>query len=311
MNGRLALLLSLTLPTVVIWGLNFAVMRIGVVNVGPFTLAAMRFAFASLPFLLFVARPQVPFLFLLSYACLFGIGQFSFLFVGLKIGLPTGIASLLLQLQAVFTPALAFMLLGEPFSRYTAAAMVLSLAGLAAILSASWHMEGAALPLLFGVGAAMCWAMSNVVVRYGVGKGYVYKSHALVIWASLLAVLPYCVFGWATNEISPALWDGIGTGVFAALYLGILGTVIGYGLWVRALSIFDSSTVSPFSLMIPVIGLGAGYLIFGETLTWVEVSGSILIVAGVFIHVIGTARSVRKKQLQIGEETVQATASGR
>lgn len=117
--------------------------------------------FASLPFLLFVARPQVPFGFLLTYACLFGIGQFSFLFVGLKIGLPTGIASLLLQLQAVFTPALALALLREPFSRYTAAAMVLSLAGLVAILSASWHIEGAAVPEPFGVGAAQCRMSSS------------------------------------------------------------------------------------------------------------------------------------------------------
>ena len=291
MNGsRLPVLLSLTLPVVVIWGLNFAVMRIGVFDVGPFTLAAMRFAIASLPFLLFVARPKVPFAFLFAYAALFAFGQFTFLFVGLKIGLPSGMASLLLQLQAVFTPALAFLLLREPFSRHTAAAMALSLAGLAAILSSAGHMEGGAMPVLFGVAAGACWAMSNVVVRYGVRRGYRYKPHALVIWASLLPIAPFAALAWATGEISPALWDGLGSGFLAALYLGLLGTVVGYMLWVQALSRFDGATVAPFSLMVPVIGLAAGYLIFDERLVLAEVAGSILIIIGVVVHVVGAAR---------------------
>lgn len=290
MNGRLPLLLSLTLPVVVIWGLNFAVIRVGVTNVGPFTLAALRFAVASLPFLLFVARPKVPFAFLLCYAMMFGVAQFSFLFVGMKIGLPSGLASLLLQLQAVFTPALAFLLLREQFSRYTAAAMALSLAGLAAILSSAGYAAAGIVPVLFGVAGAASWAMSNVIVRFGVGKGYSYRPLSLVVWASLLPIAPFCIFAWASGEISPALRDGIGSGILAALYLGLLGTVVAYMLWVQALSVFDGATVAPFSLMIPVIGLAAGYLLFDETLTEVEVTGSILIIAGVFIHVVGTAR---------------------
>lgn len=290
MNGRLPVLLSLTLPVVVIWGLNFAVIRVGVTNVGPFMLATMRFAVASLPFLFFVTRPKVPFAFLLCYSALFGFAQFTFLFVGLKIGLPSGIASLLLQLQAIFTPALAFLLLREQFSRYTAAAMVLSLAGLGAILSSAGHMAGGVVPVLFGVGASVCWAMSNVVVRFGVRKGYSYRPLSLVVWASLPPVAPFFILAWTTGEISPVLWDGIGSGVLAALYLGLLGTVVAYMFWVQALSLFDGATVAPFSLMIPVIGLAAGYVIFNETLTRFEMTGSLLIVAGVFIHVAGTAR---------------------
>jgi O-acetylserine/cysteine efflux transporter len=290
MNNRLLTLLSLTLPVVVIWGLNFAVIRVGVTNVGPFTLGALRFAVASVPFLFFVARPKAPLAFLLCYGILFGFAQFTFLFVGMKIGLPTGIASLLLQLQAVFTPALAFLLLREQFSRYTALAMVMSLAGLAAILSKAGHVEGGIVPVLFGVGAAAWWAMSNVVVRFGVWKGYEYKPISLVVWASLVPVVPFSILAWTTGEISPALWNGLGSGLVSAVYLGLLGTVVGYMLWVRALSVFDGATVAPFSLMIPVIGQAAGYLIFNEKLGWAEVAGSLLIVAGVLVHVVGTAR---------------------
>lgn len=289
MNNKLFVLLSLTLPVVLIWGLNFAVIRVGVTNVGPFTLAAMRFAIASVPFLLFIARPKVPLVFLLSYSALFGFAQFTFLFVGLSIGLPTGIASLLLQLQAVFTPMLAFLMLQEDFSRYTAVAMAMSLAGLAAILNSAGQIQGGLVPALFGVGAAACWAMSNVVVRFGVRNGYKYRPISLVVWASLFPIVPFCILAWATGEISSHLWDGIGSGILSALYLGLLGTVVAYVLWVQALSLFDGATVAPFSLMIPVIGLAAGYVLFAEVLTWAEVAGSLLIVAGVFVHVVGTA----------------------
>ena len=50
-------LLLMVLPVVVLWGLNFAVIRTGVSAIGPFTLAAMRFAVASLPFLIFIRPP--------------------------------------------------------------------------------------------------------------------------------------------------------------------------------------------------------------------------------------------------------------
>lgn len=291
-NKTLALL-SMTVPVVVIWGLNFAVIRVGVTGTGPFMLAAMRFAVASLPFLLFVPPPKVPFLFLASYAAFFAFMQFTFLFVGMKIGLPTGMASLLLQLQAVFTPALAFVLLGERVGRHTVVGMVASLAGLAAILSAAGDVGGRLVPLLLGVAAAMSWAVSNVVVRIGVRRGYAYRPISLVVWASLIPVLPFSLLAWATGEVTPAAWDGLAAGILSALYLGLLGTVLAYVLWVRALSLFDGATVAPFSLMIPVIGLSAGYLLFGEVLGPAELAGSILIVAGVVVHVYGTVRRGR------------------
>lgn len=293
MNNKILVLLSLTLPVVVIWGLNFAIIRVGVEYVGPFTLAAMRFAVASLPFMLFIARPNVPFAFLGAYALFFGFLQFTFLFVGLGLGLPTGITSLLLQLQAVFTPALAFLFLRETFSGHTVAAMVLSLAGLGAVMTSAGYINGGAVTVLFGVGAAVSWALSNVVVRYGVRQGYTYKPIELVVWASSMPIVPFILLAWAMGEATPSLSEGLLGGFVAATYLGLLGTIVGYVLWVKALSLFDAATVAPFSLMIPVVGLTTGHIVFNETLTIAEVIGSGLIIAGLLIHVLGTARASR------------------
>ncbi len=281
-------LLIMVLPVVVLWGLNFAVIRTGVTSIGAFTLGAMRFAIASLPFILFIRPPKVPVLFLASYAAFFGLVQFGLLFIGMRIGLPSGLASLLLQLQAVFTPVLALLTLREPIGRFTLGAIALSLAGLALILVADGQGESSLLPLLLGVGAAASWATSNVLIRFGARQGSEYDSLALVVWASLLLPVPFLILAGIGGELSALTPASLMAALWPAIYLGLMATIIGYVLWVRALATFDAATVAPFSLLIPVIGLSAGYLIFGEALSLQEAGGCALIIGGVVVHLIGT-----------------------
>jgi O-acetylserine/cysteine efflux transporter len=291
MKGDVSKLLALTLPVVLIWGLNFAVMRIGVTNVGPFALAAMRFAFASVPFLPFISPPNVPVAFLIAYSAAFALAQFTLLFLAIGMGLPSGLASLILQLQAVFTPALTFILFSERCSRYTLLAMAASLFGLGAIVwSASGEIGQAVAPVLLCVGAAASWALSNVVVRYGVRKGYVYRPVALVVWASLVATVPFLVLSMGLGEHMHVTPSTLLAGALSALYLGLLGTLVAYALWVRALSDYDAATVAPFSLLIPVIGIATGYAVFGEALDGFEVAGSALIMLGLTAHIAGAIR---------------------
>ena len=72
------------LGVVVIWGLNFVVMKVGLQDVGPMLLGAMRFALAALPFLLFVKFPNLPWRYVVGYGLAQGLGQFGFLFLGLQ-----------------------------------------------------------------------------------------------------------------------------------------------------------------------------------------------------------------------------------
>ena len=280
----------MVLPVVVLWGLNFAVIRTGVTSIGAFTLGAMRFAIASLPFILFIRPPKVPVLFLAAYAAFFGLVQFGLLFLGMRLGLPSGLASLLLQLQAVFTPVLALLTLREPVSRFTLGAIALSLLGLTLILAADSQGEASLVPLLLGIGAAASWATSNVIIRFGARQGYQYDSLALVVWASLLLPVPFLILAGLSGELATVTRDSLIAALWPAIYLGLMATIIGYVLWVRALATFDAATVAPFSLLIPVIGLSAGYLIFGEALSLAEAAGCALIIGGVLVHLAGTAR---------------------
>ena len=106
-DGLLALLV------VVVWGLNFVVIKLGLHNMPPLMLAGLRFLLVAFPALFFVARPKIPLKLLLGYGLTISFGQFAFLFCAIKFGMPAGLASLVLQAQAFFTIILGAFVFGE------------------------------------------------------------------------------------------------------------------------------------------------------------------------------------------------------
>ena len=87
----------LGLTVVVLWGLNFLAIRVGLDHFPPFFFAALRFLVIAVPVVLFVPRPKVPLKWLLLYGFGFGFLQFAFLFAAMAAGMPTGLASLVLR----------------------------------------------------------------------------------------------------------------------------------------------------------------------------------------------------------------------
>ena len=90
------------LLVIVIWGVNFVPMKLGLQELSPLLLSAMRFCLASLPFLLFIRKPaSLTWRLLALYGLVQGVGQFGLLFAGLALGMPWLLpASLLIGLTA-------------------------------------------------------------------------------------------------------------------------------------------------------------------------------------------------------------------
>ena len=279
-------MLWLVLPVILIWGGNFAVMRIGVYEIGPFTLAAMRFLIAAFPLVLFVSRPKVPFAFIISYALTFGFGQFALLFLAIYLGLTSGMASLLVQLQVVFTPILALFFLKQRIPAATLVAIAISLSGLGIILFETAGRSGL-LPMVLGVGAALSWGASNLVIAWGASKGLKYNPIALVAWASMLLPLPFLVLASAAGEFENLAIVHVVEALLPAIYLGLIATIMAYYFWVKALATYKAANVAPFTLLIPIIGFILGNLLFSESLGGLRLMGSIIIITGILIHMIG------------------------
>lgn len=275
----------LALVIVVVWGLNFIAIKWGVALVPPLLLTALRYTAAAIPAVFFVRRPQVRLSILVTYGIAVGVLQFGTLFVAIKLGMPAGLSSLVIQMQAFFTIGLAVLLLGERPGRPQLLGAGIALAGIAVI--AAERLNGTALlPLLLTLVAAAFWGVANVATK----KAGKIDMLSFVVWSALVPPIPLLLASLLT-EGAAADWAALTHPSW--LLVGVIGfnsyaaTVIGFGLWSVLLTRYPASTVAPFSLLVPVVGIISSTLILHEPLSLLEVVGSAIIFAGLVVNVFG------------------------
>jgi O-acetylserine/cysteine efflux transporter len=270
------------LAVVVIWGLNFVVMKLGLQSLSPWLLGALRFAAAALPFVWFVRPPPLPWGFVAGYGLAQGLGQFGFLFLGLQLGMTAGMASVVMQTQAFFTLMLALPILGERARTRQWLGVGVALAGL--VLIAAAHGEGPGQMTLAGfvltLSAAFMWAVSNLVARRASQLAR-YEPFPFVVWSSVFPIVPFALIALALDgpmQVANQLAGMDSRAWFAVLYLALGATLLAYSLWTRLLQRHAAARVTPFSLLVPVVGLWAAWADFGELpvpLQWLGVAGVI------------------------------------
>lgn len=288
--------LVLALVVILVWGVNFAVIKVGVVGVPPLLLAALRFMLAAFPALLFFRAPRVPLRLYLLYGMTISVGQFSLLFTAIHVGMPTGLASLVLQSQAFFTTLLAAFWLKERWQANQMAGLLLAAVGLVLIGSA----HGLSMPLagfLLTVAAAVMWSCGNIVTR-AVGRYGPMNQLAFVVWASLVPPIPLLLLSaWVEGpDAMVAALQHFSWQTFAAVaYLAWAATLFGYGVWTGLLARYPANRVAPFTLLVPLVGLTTGWLAFGEALQPVHYAGGALLMAGLLVNLFGGHLFVRLK----------------
>lgn len=272
-------------------GLGFIAIKFGVRETTPLTLTALRFAFAAFPVVLFVKPPRAPAAMVALYGLLTGVGQFGLLFLAIGWGMPAGLASLVIQLQAFITVFLAWIVLGERPSKVQLIGAGIALIGVAAIGAA--RLGGASLgPFLMVVGAAFCWGAGNLVSKM-VGR---IDMFAFVAWSSLVAPPPLFALSWlfeGERGLSSLAHPSL-TLVLCVAGLSYGATVLGFGLWSGLLSRHSAADVAPFALLIPVVGMISGWLVFDEPLGEFELLGAILVMAGLSVNVFGDRLLARR-----------------
>ncbi|HLD67872.1 MAG TPA: EamA family transporter [Pseudomonas sp.] len=277
--------LLLALVVIIVWGLNFVVIKVGLHDMPPMLLGALRFMLAAFPAVLFVKRPQVPLRWLLAYGLTISLGQFAFLFSAMSVGMPAGLASLVLQSQAFFTLFFAALLLGERLRLANLFGLLVAACGLLLIgLQGDRSMTVAGFVLTLC--AAAMWALGNVVTRK-VGK---VNLVGLVVWGSLVPPLPFLALSWwleGPAAIGTALRGISLDSILVLVYLAFAATLLGYSLWSRLLSRYPVSQVAPFSLLVPVVGLTSSALLLDERLGPLQLLGALLVMLGLLINVCG------------------------
>ncbi len=299
---------SLAALVAALWGFNFVVIDWGMGTVPPLLFAAIRFTVVAVPACFLVPRPPVPFRTVAAVGAFMSLGQFGFLYLSMHLGMPPGLAALVLQAQVAVhdrdrrrrAARAAVAGPGRPASRSASAASSVVALG----LGGSVTLLALALCLLAG----LSWGIGNVVSRAAKAPG----GLALTVWSATVAPVP--LLGLSLLIDGPA---AVGRGLAHLGWHGALSTVytaglcslVGYAIFNRLLSRYPSGQVVPWVLLAPVVAMASSWALLGEAPGPAELAGAVLLVAGVLIAQ-GTIRVRSARRAGDGEPAVPGAVAG-
>jgi O-acetylserine/cysteine efflux transporter len=264
---------------------------VGLREIPPFALASLRFLFAAFPLVFFVKRPRMPWPFVAGYGFAIGVFQFGFLFLGIKLGMPAGLSSVVIQVQVFFTVGLAIAFAGDELRREDLLGAAIATIGV--ILLGLYKLTTGATSTLIGfllvIAAALGWAAGNVIAKRAATE-YHADVFALVVWSSLAPPVPLAILSYLFEGGSNVLTAIASASVWAwasVLLLAWGATLFGFASWNGLLHRYPTTVVSPFALLIPVSGLASSAIFLGEGLAGLQIVGVALVFLGLIENVFG------------------------
>jgi len=278
----------LAVTVAVVWGLNFPAISMSLEQFPPFFLVSLRFALVAVPTLLLVPRPDVAWRWLVGYGLGFGVLQFVFLYLALDHGMPVGLASLVLQSSAPFTVLLAGLLLRERLTGRQLAGVGLAVAGLAGIAAHRAGIDGGTtlVPVLLTVCGGLGWALGNLCNR----QARTTEPFRLMLWMTVVPPVPMLAVSLALEGPDRVVGSLSGLGAPQGLlalgglaFTVVVATLLGSGIWTALMARHPSSTVAPFSMLVPVVGIGSSWLLLGDATGRTELVLGAVVVTGVVL----------------------------
>ncbi|MEK9969800.1 MAG: EamA family transporter [Ferrovibrio sp.] len=274
--------IALAILIAAIWGFNFVVIRLGLDAFPPLLFNGLRFAVASLPFLIVFRQPGVPWRWVIGTGLVLGVMKFSLLFLAMAHGMPAGLASVVMQAQALFSVVFAALLLQERPGQMQWLGLGIAAIGLGVIAT---DMEGNAglVAFLTLIAAAACWGLANILTRRAAAP----QPLAFMIWVSAVPPLPMLGLSWifeGPDAIAAAFAALEPRGIAAVLYIGLLSTTACFAAWSFLLRQYTASLVAPFTLLVPVFGLLSAWAVLDEIPSAIKLGGAALILFGLLVN---------------------------
>ncbi|MBI2203732.1 MAG: EamA family transporter [Candidatus Rokubacteria bacterium] len=272
------------------WGLAFVATRMALDDFSPPQLAAARFLVACAPALL-LPRPRIPWALLIATGLTLFAAQFLLQFFGIALGMPPGLASVVMHTQAFYTIAFAALVLREwPTGRQLAGAVVA--AGGVVAIGLTVGQDLTVIGLVLTSLSAMSWGVGNILLK----RLPPVPILNLVVWLSLVPPLPALAVALALDgplAIGDAIAGASWRGVASVLYLGVIGNIVAYAIWGALLRQYPAATVTPFALLVPFVASYASSIAFDERFGALRLGGMALVLLGLAIIVVPLGRVAR------------------
>ena len=273
------LLLAASVP--LIWGIGFTLAKAGMNEFPPLFLMGLRFSLASLVLVWFVTFPQGQLKQIFWISFIGSTLQYGLTFTGLSM-IDASLAIIIIHLEVPFAVLLAALFLKDKPSKQRILGMLISFGGIL-LIAGQPSLNGQMLAILLTTSGALMWAFGQIMVKRLKNPP---SGFALTAWIGVFSG-PQMILGSFIFEesqlqsLTQASW--IGWGVI--LYLAIIMTALGYGIWYLVLSRNQVSKVMPVMLLLPVFTIISSMLLLGERPTSIIFLGGAVVLGGVALIV--------------------------
>jgi O-acetylserine/cysteine efflux transporter len=277
--------LLLILGIMLVWGINFAVAKIGLEQLPPIFLIACRFLLVAILLLPFAKPPKGQWGAIVAIAFTLGLLHFSFMFNGLKT-VDAATASIAIQLQVPFASLLAALFFADKLGWRRALGMAIAFLGVA-VVAGEPRLDGQYLALGFIVTASFIWSIANVQIKHLKPIDGV----SLNAWVALFSTpLLFAASAILEDGQVEAVRQADFWAYFAVVYQAVVVVAIGYGCWYWLMRRYQINQIMPATLLVPPIGVLSGVFLLGESLTLNLIVGGLMTVVGVAIIIIRRPR---------------------
>jgi O-acetylserine/cysteine efflux transporter len=260
----------------VIWGMGFIVAKAAMSHFSPILLMALRFTLTTFCLIWFFRPPPALYKNLFWIALVSAALQYSLTFNGVN-GIDASTAALLIQLEVPFGLILAWIILGDRISVKQVVGMAVAFVGVVLIVGEP-KLSNDLVYVFMVIGGAFTWAVGQIMIkRLGQIGGFLLITGVALFATPQLYIASFLLESDHIRQIQTASVNAWA----AVIYLGLIMTALGYGLWYRLLGLYTVNQVMPFLLLLPVTSVLGGIFFLDESLTAKIAIGGGLAVIGV------------------------------
>jgi drug/metabolite transporter (DMT)-like permease len=280
----------------ILWGSTFLAIRIGVHQVPPLILAAIRFLVAGLVLYAFMIARREPSPTFRQWraASLLGllifVGDYGLLFWAEQ-RVPSGIAAVMMAtIPAFMALAEILFLRTQKLTPRLALALLIGLGGVAILMIHTFHLGGAPISTTGAIAlilASISWSIASVITRtLPLPPSKAMSAAAQMLTGGVMLALTAAAFGefrqFHPSTISAPAW-------WSLLYLIVAGSLIGFTAYVWLIHHESPTKVGTYAYVNPVIAVVIGYFLGGETIGLRTILGTLCVLFSVIV--ITTTRS--------------------
>ena len=275
----------LILGIMLLWGINFAVAKIGLQQLPPIFLIACRFLLVAILLLPFAKRPHGQWGAIFAIAVVLGLLHFSFMFTGLST-VDAATAAIAIQLQVPFAALLAAVFFKDKLGWRRALGMAIAFIGVA-VIAGEPRLNGQYLALSFVIIACFIWSIANVMIKRLKDVDGITLNAWMAVFATpmLFAASAVMEEGQVEAVRQADFWA-----YFAVVYQAVAVVVIGYGCWYWLMRRYQMNQIMSATLLVPLFGVVSGVVFLGEELTVNLIVGGLMAIAGVAIIIVRRPR---------------------